>query len=440
MYYDTLAIDKGIRYRWFDPYYIGPGGRCKTTQFMPIVAAPIDLATEATFGGNGNFNLRTPIWAIGSDLYAVAKHNLLPNDAVGVYKSSDGGNTWNIQDTGNEPPDCSSFATCLDGAVIYVLCSARSDQANVATRLFSFDCATDTWTLIDNAGPLAHFASSLFRLSTGDFVLTYGTSGSNDLWLASLSGAVWTDIQDLTLVSSAAIQSYDVYGCLDQDDNAHVFFHNTIFTEFWHASVDAALALGTVDALPAMGIIGGAVAIDTSIYVSGSIGGALVVVQGTPLAAPVFTASPAIDANNPDATNLVYDPTAGILAAVSLHTVQTTFTLAQTTDFLNLLDWSTSVIYDTASDPTPPDFDPIGIFPAGMWFLAGTIYLASNYQNSALASFVMFYVGSFALMVSPSAPNKRIDANALALMRLPLRRFANSTGAASDCFPMKKGC
>jgi hypothetical protein len=332
---------------------------------MAILASPIDLANSADFGGNGVFNLRTPIWQSGSALYSLARLQLFP-DRLAIYKSTDDGNTWTEMDAGNAPPDSSTCNNFVDGDTCYVLVGPRSDQGDLPLRLYSFDCSSDSWTAIDLAGTAAHFASAIYRLSSGDFVIAYGNSGAFNLILASISGGVWTDIQDLIPLTAAQLNSYTVYGCLDQDERTHIFFGNRFLTLFWHASVESSLALGTVDALPAVTVIGGAVAVGDATYLSCTFAGGLYLVVGTPNAAPVFTPSGEIDGNAPDTSNVLYDSGLGVLAVVSLHSSQTKFLLAQTTDLAGLTDFAKSTIYDVNTDQQPPDYDPLGIFPAGL--------------------------------------------------------------------------
>lgn len=412
---------------------------------MSILVQPIDTANLATISQNGLFQLTDPVWTFGGNLYCAVKINSLPNDAAAVYKSTDDGVTWIEQDAANHPANSSSFNNFYNSAtgVCAFIIGPRSDQGDVALRYYFFNCNTDTWNLVSGAGPVAHFASYVGLTSTGDAIVAYGTVGTNDLWLASYSAGVWNVIQDLTLVSSLLIRSYDVYGCVDSADTVHIFFHDTTNTAFWHASV-IALALGTVDTLPVVSQIGGAIALGANILLAVSESNAPKLLVGTPLIAPVFALTAAIDAFDVSTPKVGYDSTNNkLLLLYGDNTTLLTFTLAQTADLTGASGWTSALVYDANTDPTPANFNAaFGIFPTGAYFDgAGSIYLLSDYDDTVLAAVTSFYIGVFLLTPSGSTSNPRLNAYDLPPIPLPPQQTMNNTGAASACYPLKKkGC
>jgi hypothetical protein len=367
---------------------------------MPIVASPIDVGNRGAYGFNGLFALRMPLWKYGGALYAAGTidHDSPTIQAAAVWKSADDGATWTLQDAGNAPDQTASLSNCQSGSVVYFLVSARSDLTDVPLRLYSFDCSTDTWGLIAGGGPNAHWASGLHKRSDGSFVAIFGTEAGDDLFSVGYNGS-WSSPEDITAVTGADLQSYDVWSCLDQDDRVHVFLHDNPFANWWHCAVEADDTLGSVDTLPTLGVFGGAIAVGDQIALGCSEGGELKVLVGTPLDNPTFTLSASIDATNPDATNLIY--TQGTAVLVSLHSSLTVFIESQSYD---LVTWSAPAqLYDTATDTLPPDFMAVGVYPAGLWFMPGegTILLGSNYFNSAITDFLAFYIGAFSFTPAP---------------------------------------
>lgn len=430
---------------------------------MPIVASPIDLATVATSSGNGTFNASAPVWAYGGALYNIAQHNTLPNDAIGIYKSVDGGVTWAIQDTVNEPPNSSTFANDFDPVtgIVYVFAGPRSDQGNVATRLYTFNCATDTWTLVSAGGPAGHYTSYIGRNASGAIVVAYGPVTGVNLTLASYIGGVWANVQNLSLLTSLDIESWNVFGCVDSAGRFHVFYHNTLTVLFYCATVTALGVFSNNAALPPFDSAGGSTV--TAVVESGvnlllavSESNFTTLIYGTPLAAPVFAFGPVIDAVQPTTARIGLDNSVGLLYVIFAdYLTQQIYYLAQTFDLTGLTGWSTQEIYNVATDP-PADWgglhsDPEDTFPVGSWGDgAGTVYINSNYFNSLLVpkGFTQFYIGSFSLsgtippVVNNPADSAMIAAQTLLQIALPKLTILDNTGAAKPCYPIgaNKSC
>lgn len=381
---------------------------------MPIVASPIDLVAIASYQNNGVFNQRVPHWTSGGALYAAAGHDLnVPVDnAIGVWKSEDDGATWTRQDTANEPANCASFANCIDGDIVYFLCGARSDDENVPMRLFSFDCTTDTWTLIDDTGPVGHFAGGLVKRSDGSFMAVYGGGllflGFGFVNACPFDGTWGTEL-DITAATGVNLVSFDVWTCVDAEDRTHIFVHDldTVlfsYLNWYHCAVEADDTIGAAGSIPALDLFGGAVAVGDSIYLACSESSTLKLLVGTPLNAPSFSLDP-IDAMASIATNLVYHRGAFVLVAEDA--AQEKMYLFQT---LDLITWSGSEIYDIGTNP-PPDLegDFPSMFPAGLWVVDGeaTILLGSNYQNEALGEAAAFYIGAFPFTPAPPSVSYR---------------------------------
>lgn len=413
-----------------------------------IVATAIDPSTLADFAHNGISNINVPIWSIGTAIYQMVRHELIPGqiatNQIAVYKSLDGGVTWNVQDQANEPDNSSEANNFLDGTTVYVLVGPRSDQNDVALRLYSFDCQTDTWTLIDGTGPVAHWPCFVSRLTTGDFLIAYGHIFANDIWVASFVGGVWTVIQDLTLVTAVSLDPLEVYGCLDATDRTHLAFNDTATRGLWHVSFSAGFALGPVDAFLGNPIdIGSCLAVGSSIMIAVLELGALTIYSGTPLAIPTF-ATVVADPNPPDFPKLVYDATnAQLVCVYGDWTTEEFFSLTTTTDLTGLSGWVAAVvIYDINTDTLPPNFD-VGtpfVFPPGVFTSNGNVFLSSNYHNTVTASDIAFYVGVYAFGggVIGSGGGPIINAEGLPVIPLPSGfGYLDANGAAKQCFPMK---
>lgn len=378
---------------------------------MPIVAAAIDTSTVASIFNNGLINPDVPLWNRGDDLYAIAIHQSSGHDNCAIWKSTDAGATWTIQDASSEPDSCSMFANALDGDTMYVLAAPlTSDPSDQTMRLFAFDCATDTWSLVSGSGPLGHWASNLLIHGSGA-IAVYGKLGADDLWIATYAAGSWSVLVDLTTVTDPALSPLDVFGCVDQDDRPHFIFHGTSADQYWHVSLATdLLSADTPDDMSGLGIIrqGGIVAVGSSLYVGCALTGANVTfLEGTPLSAPTFAAGPLSALTENNFLNIRYDSTDALLVMVSLKDSLSVFEIAKTP--LPATSWTTSNLYDANTDAQPPDMDAAsGMYVTGMRAVAGELLLVSDYINSALGYVkTSFYVGKFALAVTPPTAHLR---------------------------------
>ncbi len=370
---------------------------------MPVVASAIDLTNFATYAFNGLFNLRAPLWSFGGALYAAGTllHSSPALERAGVWKSTDSGASWTLMDDAGAPEHTASIANCVDGAVVYFLCGARSDEADVPMRLHSFDCATDTWALVDDTGPDGHFASGLLKRSDGSFVALFGTDDDN-LWSVGYSGTWSTPVDIGAVTDPGNLQTYDVWSVLDSADRAHVFVHGPrngvtfVFDDVWHVAVESDDTLGSIDVLPALDAFGGAIVVGSSVAIGVGEDSELKVLVGTPLDNPTFTLSGTLDANYVEACNLLYHSGSAVL--VSFYNLASPIFISRTSS--DLSTWASTVgLYDAAVDTLPPDYDAgPGVFPTGLWKGPGATYLVgSNYIHDASNEFTSFYIGSFAL-------------------------------------------
>lgn len=369
---------------------------------MPIFATAIDLTNFATYGFSGLATLRSPLWTSGGNLYAAGTllHSSPAFERAGVWKSVDDGNTWTLMDDGNAPEHTASLANCIEGAVVYFLCGSRSDEADVPMRLHSFNCATDTWSLIDDTGPDGHWASGLHKRSDGSFAVLFGTDAGN-LYSVAYSGS-WSSPEDIGIaVGDTNLEPEDVWSVMDSTDRTHVFFHGPrngvtfVFDDVWHVAVEADDTLGSIDVLPALDNFGGAVVVGTQVAIGVGENDELKVLVGTPLNNPTFTLSAALDANYVEACNMIFY--LGVAILVSFYNLASP--IITSLQSFDLATWAAPVqLYDTATDTLPPDYDPgLGIYPVGMWQGPGSTFLiGSNYQHDTFNEFTSFYIGEFA--------------------------------------------
>src|SRR5579862_9627721 len=135
----------------------------------------------------------------GLSLYLVLAYQITTGPGVkgqiGVYRSTDGGNTWTEQDAANHPPTGtrSGLSCCFDGSdKIYIL---QADNAGANLVVFTFSTASNTYTNTSANSPDVTGASfpALYVKSDGTCVIvTAEGAGSPLSYLTLSSSGVWS--------------------------------------------------------------------------------------------------------------------------------------------------------------------------------------------------------------------------------------------------------
>lgn len=236
---------------------------------------------------------------VGSSWYAFLQRNdgcpASGIDArIGIWKSTDDGATWVLQDSANSPPDLLFADIPRFNPISGIIEVAYVDLVTATTVLYGFDTATDLWGSPSAStggapGTTGSHGLELARLSNGDFFVFFAPGAGTGLFYRKFSGGTWGAA---TNIDAAGRHINAVL--VDSSDRIHIAYIRT-GTVLRYLQMDGAgttsggaTLITGASSVPvgAMQIIG------TSLYipwVDNQIGGTPNVSVGTPLNAPVFT-------------------------------------------------------------------------------------------------------------------------------------------------------
>lgn len=368
----------------------------------PVVIDPVTLGVAWSMSSPSTSMVGGP-WSFAGALYTF----LVPEDNSGlqipqpgnVWKSTDSGLTWNVQDSGNAVL-MRGWEASFDGGVISVVnCSPPVPAAPIDMFVVEFDCATDTWGLQSSASPAQTIAGPQLILSRSDgsklIVYSSVLPVLPDLHAVTYNGGVWG--VPFLVTNFAGLTSWGlVTGCIDLTDTAHVFYTESSGVLSYQA-VLVSDALGATDTLVDADLIQFGIPtlhLDQILLPVLDLFGAAVrpsLFVGTPLSAPVFTLFSDIDPTFADSPTAYICPMANIVGgkltilwaclgdAVLLR-------LVETGDFVTFV-CAGATVFDMLSTPPPPGINFVGQFfsafsviAEGISFMAGDLISGNDIQ------------------------------------------------------------
>lgn len=193
----------------------------------------------------------------GTNLYAVLIDDTA--DTLEVWKSTDSGDSWSEQDSGNHKTVVASQACChtvQSGTTLYIAYLIASDVVNIVP----FSMATDTYGTVITGGPTAAVAGTasalsppiLSRRSDGDYVVLHNGptqsimgTGYRRVLYSRHEGSTWTLDTD---VAGIDVQiHYDTRAAiLGSSDRVHFFWTDATNSDLKHRSLTSANSLNTI--------------------------------------------------------------------------------------------------------------------------------------------------------------------------------------------------
>jgi hypothetical protein len=146
--------------------------------FNPVTNPRMDVAGSEFCGP----------FTIGAAQYAVLINQNTNNHLV-VYKSTDGGATWNSMDAAHGPNTSLTAQPILNGTVFTIVYT--SSTVGNPLKIITFDTATDTFGVPSVDGPLTNGNARLAQFASGDLCVWYGGFTLGIQQVVIFSGAAW---------------------------------------------------------------------------------------------------------------------------------------------------------------------------------------------------------------------------------------------------------
>ncbi len=333
-------------------------------------------------------------FTFGSDLYLILAAG--PDDTLQAYKSSDGGVTWTLEDTGPLAVADLYFATDDSGTAIEIVYET-SDAGNFVGYITFVPGSGFSIPLVSLGVPDQNLRAC--RFASGDFLVLYNTPGSSVVEFMRLSGGVWTS--PATAFTGSAI-TIKVYG-LVQDASGTGHFDYADSGTAYYRTIDSGDVVSSAVVIDAAGIGPMENWNDRLIIPTNDPStGRPVILEGTPVSAPVWTKKFVSAATGSSAI------TAKIIA---LPIDGLTLGIFWGSSFATLLNFVTYdgtafgapvVYYDATNLPPPGGYDPADNFISGI-----TVGLLSTGYGVALHLLyddVNFFESFFYLLPTPGGP------------------------------------
>lgn len=204
---------------------------------IPAVVIDTSLAVHLEFQFNswaGPLSYGGSLWCVvtrGSPTYSTA-----PNRGTHVYKSTDSGSTWTVQDVAGNPGPTTlksySYPFAL-GSTWYFL-TVDSSSGHPVFTIYSFDLSGGTWgssvtTFTDTGVTGANNACLIaLRGSPQKFVVVYSDGTHN--YAAQYDGSSWGSVQSVSKPSGSNFSMVGV--AVDSANTCHVI--NSTSTDLWY--------------------------------------------------------------------------------------------------------------------------------------------------------------------------------------------------------------
>jgi hypothetical protein len=285
---------------------------------------PFPLVLPLNFGWIGAAGGNSPNsgpYIYGSAIYTAAIINS-SSSQIGIYKSTNNGATWSIQDSGNGPLSSQTFAMRMFGSNLYVMTWLPS---NAGLVVYPFSMVSNTWTASTPSAPVSInrtvplLSGFDFFVTSSEIIAIYNTVDSvthnpNGMVMAQYSGGSWGSPTAFGTEFSPAGLSGTVLD--DATDTLHVFYaplgtpspnplnHVSISSTGVISAYDTVisnypLVIGTVQPVISRGCVSVGVIFAPYIHLSTSTAGVPALISGSPGSWVV---------QNLDATNTVLGP------------------------------------------------------------------------------------------------------------------------------------
>jgi len=367
---------------------------------MPVITStPVQVAPPPGSFRQFASEVNPFLFKVGTSLYQVLVSAQGTGPALlrvlGIFKSTDNGNTWTEMDSANSPDQGNQSGygvSLISGGVIT---SAYLKTGQTVMLRCDFDTATDRWGTPSSAitVPFTLTTFCFLRRSDGTLVVVAGSNAH--IYYFTSSGAGWSGITNL-LGSGGQV----FIGVIDSTDTIHLLLNTSAFS-LSYRQVSAAFALGSATTIatsipftegghPSITLWGpDSVAIGYTGN-SGADNKKAIVKIGTPLSAPVFTRYVIATATGPFLNENFTFITVEVGNAGDLNLFYVDLDLDQPIDqimqstFDGASTWSAPIIfYDAIADPPPNDVpDPNHQFlhtidavqlADGSWVIATTL-------------------------------------------------------------------
>ena len=290
---------------------IDPGAKVMVELLQaPLAAAsakPVQVDTSAQSSGlaGTGFVSEGPYQTLNGDLYCVLITQNGPPFTINVYRSTNGGVTWQQQDAADSLATVGSAVfQCVfnpAGNGLITIAYQETGHADPNTvRWAKFDCGTKLFTnsilpdLTDVAISIGLPGIPFVIRADGSYLVTYLQNTGTFGFRTNVAG-VWSAF---TILENTAAHAYNPQGVyLDATQVSHVIFGDKVagVTTWFHlpiSSLNVAGAAGSIAVATASDVLGQGVISGGTLYLPlarGAGNSKATIFSGTPLSAPVWT-------------------------------------------------------------------------------------------------------------------------------------------------------
>lgn len=219
----------------------------------------IPIAASSTHSGFYNSSSKTSFFSANGALYCILNTSNSPNTGMGVFKSTDLGNTWTEMDVAHEPTTQAGYAffDAANNQLIFALVLNNSVTPSVQPLfLQNYSFNTDTWgaayaTGGPNALTMGYFP---FKRPDGTIAVIYdfgpsNPGGTSRLRMTYWNGITWAASIDvgaaiLPVISGGNVAASEACAAMDSAGNIHLAFNDNNRTAFFYQMVLANNTLG----------------------------------------------------------------------------------------------------------------------------------------------------------------------------------------------------